>query len=188
MNYLGLSIVGEVPDTTLRSPGFSPTKCLLEPFDIEQGYGSVTAVHGVLTVDAQLRPVICRSLELQSNLIWAACQCCYTFEGAQASTLASWSFDRGGIEAFGGVQAMLMCLVNPPTDFARRCIIAVLLDVAQEAAASRDASFASFQSSKEFTRCVAFVQVFVYCVFLPSVFILCVAQSKGDTLCSTDQR
>jgi hypothetical protein len=49
---------------------------------------------------------------------------------------------------------MLMCLVNPPTEFARRSILAVLLDVAQETAAARDAAFASFRLSQEFTRCV----------------------------------
>jgi hypothetical protein len=106
-----------------------------------------------------------RSLELQSDLICIACHLCYMH--TENDRLAVNAVPTSGVQAdnvqpplnttalsdFGGSPCMLASLCSCPTEQARRCILAVLLDVARDAAVASEPTLGTFFRSDHSTRC-----------------------------------
>lgn len=106
-----------------------------------------------------------RSLELQSDLICIACHLCYMH--TENDRLAEGAVPTSGLLAdsvppplnatalsdFGGSPCMLASLCSCPTEQARRCMLAVLLDIARDAAVASEPTLGTFFRSDRSTRC-----------------------------------
>ena len=109
----------------------------------------------------------CRSLELQSDLIAAAAQLCYTTterdltperlvsaKAAAALDAADAPLNSAALAAFGGPPRLLACLSNCASEHARRCLVSVLLDAARRDAMEKEAALTTFLQTLNSSRCV----------------------------------
>ena len=113
----------------------------------------------------------CRSLELQADLVATACHLCYlhtehdapgdslteppsrptTTKNAAPTAVAP--LNSTALAAFGGTDAFLAVLREPPSEHARVCVLSVLLDAARGAAIEREPALAAILQARNSTRC-----------------------------------
>ena len=115
--------------------------------------------------------MLCRSLELQADLLAVAAHLCYIHTEADrpdalpaGSTSAGLALDpaaaplnHDALAAFGGAQAFLQCMLDCPSEHARGCALSVVLDAASTQALAREPALDSLLQSRTSTRsvCVA---------------------------------
>jgi hypothetical protein len=107
-----------------------------------------------------------RSLELQSDLVAVAAHLCYLHtehdaphardanpgEPASALDPAPAPLNAAAVAAFGGPPAFLRCLLDCPSEHARRCALAVLVDTARGVVLEREPALASILQPRDSTR------------------------------------